>query len=322
MMNIFLRKTSENILFVESPIQLVNAFEAKSFFKMNSYTYYIRLSGVENNDIQLIKLIKILNLSNVKLIYLNAYNKKIIDYLKLFYYKYFYRLSSNKRVFIGNYDSGFFTLVLKKLKKEQVVLLDDGAKTIDTYSKFKNNFHYDLFTIYDLEALSNQKIYKNKYVQLEKKLSKLSKNKNEILFLGSKLSEIEIISENYYLEIMKKIAYYYKNNKVIYIAHREESQSKLDKITLIKNISVVQLDYPIELYGIYSNNIPYKVSSFYSTAIYTIKNIYNIEAESFIFDYSKSEYKKSIDNVYEYYRKYIKIIDIDAYKDNEQGEYK
>jgi len=299
------------IFFIESPLQLLNAYEAKSFFEVQEYIYYIRFSGLVNNDKQLLNLIKVLDLKNIERITINTTSRSIKDYITLLYYKYIYKVpSSFDKVFIGNFDSGFFNLIIKKINKSKIILLDDGAKSIDIQKNFSEENYYNLFTMYNLKIFSQQKVFKNSYNQLQKNLKNITRNKNKILFLGLKLSEIGIVTEEYYLQQIQKIVNNYGEKELIYISHRGENRNKIDKIIAIQNIKVLELDYPVELYGLYNEEIPYKVASFYSTALYTMKNIYNIEAESFMFDFSHSKYKTTIANVYSYYEKYFEVIDL------------
>ncbi|MDF1877894.1 hypothetical protein JHD47_08710, partial [Sulfurimonas sp. SAG-AH-194-L11] len=150
------------------------------------------------------------------------------------------------------------------------------------------------------------------YKRLQECLKQVKKDENKVLFLGLKLSEIGILTQEYYIQQIKKIASYYEDKQILYISHRGENQEKLNKIKQLKNIHIIVLDYPVELYGLYKDTIPYKVSSFYSTALYTMKNIYDIEAESFMFDFEDFEHKNTILNVYDYYKKYFKVIDLNA----------
>jgi len=52
--------------FVESPIQLLNAYESRHYFNIkNDYIFFIRLSGLERNDTQIMFLVGILQLQNI-----------------------------------------------------------------------------------------------------------------------------------------------------------------------------------------------------------------------------------------------------------------
>lgn len=296
----------KSILFVESPLQLVNAYEAVNFFGLNNYSYIVRLSGSETNDNQMENIVKRLGINNVTYLKINAENRTVSDYLHLFFYKYKYLVTSKQidKVFIGNLESGFFSLILKQFSKEKVILLDDGGKTMDIQNNFDDEWYYDLFTIYDLVPIQKQMVYKNNFTSILESLknNNLIFNENEVLFIGSKLSECKIVDEKYYLLLMNEISFFYKNQTIIYIPHREESQSKLEKIDLIKNVQVKKIAYPVELLGLYENRMPIKVSSFFSTALITMKRIYNIDVESFSFDYRHVKNKQAMDDTYDYYR--------------------
>ena len=306
--------TKKSLLFVESPLQLLNAYEAVSYFDLENYIYLVRFSYNEANDQQIINLLYLLkiNTNNIKHIYLRTIDRTLCDYSKLFFYRFKYVFIKNiDKIFIGNYESNFFKLIIKQFSKENIILLDDGAKTLSIQSQFTNTKKYNLFTMYDIKALENQKIYINSYRQVLSKIKNLSIKQEEILFLGTKLSEAEIIEEGYYIKLIQNICNYYSDKKIVYIVHRGESQEKLELIQKNENILIKQLDYPIELYGLYENKMPFKVSSFYSTALLTMNKIYNLEAECFKFNYSNSIHVSVIDEVYSFYQKEMKVINLD-----------
>jgi len=303
----------KSLVFIESPLQLLNAYEAIEKFSIKKYEIVVRLSNIPQNDEHIQYVIDKLNIQNINYITIGIENRNFIDYLQLFYYKYIYEISKDiDKIFIGNYNSGFLNLIIQKTEKEKIILLDDGAKTIDIQKKFTDLDNYNLFTMYDFKANKNQEIVKNNFLRLQNNLQKLKINQEQILFLGLKLSEIEIVTEKYYIEQIIKITSFYKDKKIVYISHRGEDKAKLEKLQNIQNLEVLQLDYPVELYGLYNEEIPYQVASFYSTALLTMKNIYGIEAEGFMFNFKESEYKKLIQNVYDYYGKYFKVQDLNA----------
>jgi len=300
----------KSLLFVESPLQLLNANEAISEFNLKNYEVVVRLSNKKENDTQIKYLIKYLNIQNIKYASIRVDDKGITDYIKLLMYKYKYLIKKVEKVFIGNYDSGFFKLIMKQFTKEQIILLDDGSKTLAIQKQFSESNFYNLFTMYNVETMNNQLIYNNRYNKITTNLKNLKFNYDEILFLGMQLSEIGIITEKEYIRLVVEIANIYKNYTIIYVTHRGESESKLEKIKEIKNISIQNYSYPIELLGIFESSIPNKVISFYSTAVLTMKYIYNIDAECFSFDYRNSKYTDLIDEVYNYYRTEINVKEI------------
>jgi hypothetical protein len=300
----------KDILFVESPLQLLNALEAIKNFDLKNYILYVRYSKQKTNDEQLDKLIKIFDVQPtiLKKINLSSKHRTFSDYIKIFFYFFYSKFFKINRLFIGNIDSKFLSLIYKNVPKNKIIALDDGAKTIALQKKFNETDFYNLFTMYNLKKLNNQIIYKNNYNNVKSLLKNKDKTEN-ILFLGTKLNEVGIISENEYILLINKIAKYYNKN-IIYIPHRGEDEKKLNKISKFQNFKIKNIDYPVELYGLYEKEIPNTVASFYSTALLSMQNIYGIQSESFYFDFSNSEHKESIESVYEYYKKEMKVINL------------
>ncbi|MBA5248787.1 MAG: hypothetical protein FE834_04540 [Gammaproteobacteria bacterium] len=288
-----------SIFFIESPFQLINASEAIHFFQIKNYKIIIRLSEVVNSDKQIFNLIDILNIDKekIELIKIKAHNKNIGDYVAIAVnlIKCLPYIGVDK-IFIGNLESGFLSLVIKIFSRKKILLLDDGALTIEIQNnpnKFNQNNFYNLFTMYDFLAFKNQKIYKNNFESIRQNINNLKINKSSVLFLGSPFSEDGYMSKKCYYEQINKISSKYSNKTMIYVPHRRETDEDTREIKGIKNIVVHKLDYPVELIGLHENEIPYKVISFYSTALLTMKNIYKIEADSYHANFDGSVQKKN-----------------------------
>lgn len=303
----------KSLFFIESPLQLLNAYEAESFFTCKKSFYIVRLSNNKQNDEQIEKLIEYLSIrEKCFIIKINSKKKNFKDLVKISFLKMsiFFLSKKFKKFFIGNFESGLISLLIKNIKKEQIILLDDGSKSIVIHKKFTDNFNFDFFSFYDLNPYQNQNIFKNNFDRLREKISfKLSKN--EILILGSKLSEISIIDEDYYIELIKKISTYFQDKELIYIPHREENINKIERIKKeTPNIKINYIEYPVEFYGINENKNIKTVISFYSTALYTMAKIYNCEAIAVKFNFEKSEHKINIEEIYNFYEKHMKVVDL------------
>ena len=276
-----------NLYLVESPFQLISAIEARETFGKG--TILIRYSGLKNNDLQLKKIIEFYNLSNIWELKINV-NKTILDYLKIAFFK--IKPFNYNKLFLGNLESGFLNIITKKFKQKDIILLDDGAKSIYLQASFDSSNFYNFFTMFNLKSLPNQKIEINNFKYLKSKIHNNNLS-DDIIFIGAKLSEIGLIKEDYYLDILSKLLKKYKN--IIYIPHREESFDKLAKIEKM-GIKIKYLNLPIELIG--TQTIPKKVISFYSTALISLKKIYNIES-SFIKLNINRDILKIVYNYYE-----------------------
>jgi len=304
----------KNILFfVESPLQLLCAYEAIGYFNLKKYQIYIRLSNLPVNDNQIINICKLLfnNYEQNNIRYLTIVpNLNFTSILKILLYKvllvkYIFNLD---KIAIGNFQSNFFSFLIKWIKASKVLLLDDGSGSLNVQKLLTNNNAFDTFTFFKIEKKNNQKIYINNFHRIKK----LIKNKiihNEIIFIGSKISEMKIISESEFLFLMQKISKYF-NKKIIYIPHRGESNQKINKIKNIKNIRIMTLNYPIEMIGIYNQIMYNTFVSFFSTALFTLKNIYNIESIAIKFNYNNAKNKNMIDEVYNYYSNEMKVIEL------------
>ena len=140
----------KTFLFVESPLQLLNAYEAIHAFHLKHYKIIIRLSDNTENDKQIKFLVQYLDLKHIKFLTIKAEKKGVNDYIKLFICKYIFHFRKIDKVFIGNFDSGFFRLILQQIPKEKVILLDDGSKTLAIQNQFTNNTFYHFFTLYNI----------------------------------------------------------------------------------------------------------------------------------------------------------------------------
>ena len=302
----------KQLFIVESPFQLINAFEAIHTFKSDGQCLFVRFSGNSSNDLQIrdtLTKLEVKKIATIKELTINSSNRNPVDYLKLLYWKLYFLLNIGRfhKVFIGNYDSPFMRLVIGA--RSDVVLLDDGFKSLQIQNSFTEDHYFDWFSIFDLKALSNQTISPNTYTYLHKNLPERPLTvKREVLFIGSKMSEIGVLSEGAYMHLMGQIAKRFSQETLIYIPHRGESETKLDKLSKIKNLRIKSLSYPVELLAIFDPISPKTIASFYSTALITLSKIYQVETIAFKFDYSRSLNATEIEKVYGYCKNHITVI--------------
>jgi hypothetical protein len=302
------------LVFIESPLQLLNAVEAIKFFKVKEYEIIIRLSGNIKSDKQIINVVDSLNLESkyIKFITINSRNHSIKDILKIVFYRFRYFFVNVQYVFVGNFESGFFKQVIKQFSLNSIVYLDDGAKALN-YQPVLETGRVHFFSTFNLSETALIHTTYNNYSFLKTRLTieSLKCLENKIVFLGQKLVELDILTEKEYVNYVYEMAERFKGSEIEYIPHRGETSAKLERINRIPNVSVHELDYPVELYGLYNSELPGKIISFYSTAIYTMSLMYGISAYAIRFNYNDSEYKDAIDMVYSSYEKNNRINFID-----------
>ena len=293
---------------VESPLQLLNAYEAIHFFNIKNARYLIRFSGVDSNDLQIKKTLNLLNINSdyVYEVTIRIKARRLTDFMKMAFFMSFsvIMMPLVSKLYVGNYDSKFLSLIHKLYKKEKVILLDDGNKTLRLQQEFSVDYNYTLFSMFELEKHPSQKIYRNRFPAIKKLLKdELVISNDYVIFLGSGLSEINIISDKYYIELLNEIASHYsiRGKSVLYIPHRSEERAKLKIIQNISNLKIRHLSFPVELIGLFEPEISNKISSFCSTALYSLREIYGVNVECFKFDYSQSSDKAELDELYQYY---------------------
>lgn len=295
------------LILVESPLQLLNAYEALHHYKFEKAIIFLRYSRLTRNDAQLEKLLSVLDFSRVKIhkIYVSPTRKGISDIfniVKSVFYSCLIRARLS-RVLLGNFDSGYFKLILRFLKSK-IILLDDGNKSLRLHKELKDNIDIEFFTSYEVAEKNNGNVINNQYLMTKNLVEKDLFKKPLVLFLGSGMAEIDIVTEDYYLFLIEKISKYYVSQglKVIYIPHRAESSGKLELISNIDGVELKYCDYPVELFGFFNDFSPFVVSSFCSSAIVTMKNVYGYSVECFGFDYKGHEDEMELDGLYSHYK--------------------
>ncbi|MCC4831108.1 alpha-2,8-polysialyltransferase family protein [Shewanella sp. 10N.7] len=323
----------KNVYFVESPLQLMSALEAVTFFKDETIIYYKLSSAQSKSDFQMIDIIKKSGLNCFS--EMNNRSRSIwhISCLKLLIM--FLLFAKSERVFIGDFRNFWFNILAGSIRSKEVVLLDDGASTIYLQYKFfskgkgfrtfirnkkakgiKRNVNYifslmfndkvpNLFSFFNFDGwLFDKQI---DYCKVRKTLKKGERVRG-VYFLGSKLSEAKILNFNQELKFILFTKNYmealYPEHVYVYVPHRSDSEEKLIKIHE-EGIRIKKIDVPIEIYFDSAECLPSIVCGFYTTALYTLNSGYCFESV-ISFDVSKNiACNKNIDSiraVYSYYK--------------------
>jgi len=328
-----------SLFIIESPFQLLCAIEAKEHFKTLNNTLIILDTGEKNNLLQIKNL---LNLSHWNIVNIIPFSSnKLITFLKSIQLVHKFKKNKLHNLFIGEFRSETMWLFVTNVKYVNSYLLDDGSHTIHLQNNtFNNLLQYNkginsvkkyllkimflngldrtvmnLFTIYDFEnKYLNQNIIKNNFNFINTKIDEKFNSNQNIYFIGSNMVENDMLDEDYFFDILKKILKYYGTNKpIIYIPHRREQEYKLKKIEEL-DVQIKLIDVPIEIYFLLNQIKPNHIASFASTALYTLSKIYSIsEVDSFEIDFKflKKEYHEKFRSIYSFQNKYYKSIKLD-----------
>ncbi|MDF2418368.1 hypothetical protein GWP85_12760 [Acinetobacter beijerinckii] len=284
-----------NLYIVESPLQLLCAYEAISFNKNENYQLLIRQTGRGLNDKHLISCANRLEL-DYKIFVLHTTNI-YMGLLRNFFLWCSLYFKTYEKVYFGSIYSSALSFINNFIKKKEVIYLDDGAATLraqfEMYSREKKICNW--FTFFNIDPLRGQNIIKHNFEKIKEK------NKNyineKIYFIGQPVLAMKGFSKEDYIRCVREVASKCKDSGFLYyIPHRVED---LDQINNIPNIRVINLNVPVEIYFMENQgSIPQEIYSCYSTALITlpllfygiksiaIKNKKNVQTEiDFMYDY-------------------------------------
>lgn len=260
-----------NLFIVESPLQIICAYEAILEKDEEPYLLLIRQTGRGFNDRQMKECADSFNL---KYKTFKLYPDNIIIHIIM---NIFLWLGLSLRKFETIYLGSLYSKALKILKiflrGGDFFYLDDGAATLRAQIDIKNGEKpcSNLYTFFQLEAIHGQKIINHKFCNIRKTLNFRRGNKS--YFIGQPVEYMLGFDEKDYLDCVREIAKKFsKENPLIYIPHRVEDS---EKILEIENIVVLNIGKPIELYFMENKvDIPAEVYSCYSSALVSMSILF------------------------------------------------
>jgi len=282
---------AETIILIESPLQFINFLEYVHHYKKHKKRFknkIICLIGIYENNISTIKKInKRYNNNNNKFVIL----KKNINFgFLLFLLKIRTFFSKIKLLIIGDINSYLNREFYKKSKK--VILLDDGTNSLD-YNNYKLiTKKLAIFSIFNKKIFNHKNVTLNKLHFLKSKI-KNQKSKKEIMILGSPFVEYNLINKKKYISLLKNIKYKFSNYKILYLPHPKEDYNYILKHNFFE---VIKVNCPAEIYLVEKKFYPTKIIGFNSTAILTLKIMYENKIIFYNFDLNfrtKSKNKNS-----------------------------
>ncbi len=297
---------SSHWYFVETPLQLINAFEAVNYFSPDSYknTFLIRKSANKRVNNQLMKTLSLYDLDKIRVVYLGSVFPKIY-FLSIIKIIFIIILSSGKNKFyLGEFNALWARVIPYIFLNSPFVLFDDGSATIAIhhykydFSKYRGSAKWKkklktpilrllfggiekitLFTMYDLSPYPKQKYFKNSFAYLKQKISIEFSNDEVIYFIGGNWVESKEIKKEDYINLLVKIfkKYVDKKKKIVYLAHRRETLEKFKKLKAKLELKweFVAPEVPVEIYFLQKKENPMNIVGFSSTALFTLSKMYS-----------------------------------------------
>ncbi len=253
------------LFIVESPLQIMCAYEAIKTFEPKKVKIIARLADVGRNNKQMELLInEFLSDYDVEKVYLKPESRSL------------------------KFVSIAFVLIVKVLV---------WAATLNCPQSILEKSY--TFSIFDLSSSLH---IKNKFRHLSNHLLKNKVNKKDVVvFIGSPIREIQDWIKGGYFEAISKVKEKYSTMDFLYFPHRRELKEDLDKISSY-DIQIVSNEYPIEMFYLeFPNYNPKVVASLYSTAMFTMSLIYG--SKVVMCDGVMKENNSALENVFDAIKK-------------------
>lgn len=280
-----------SLFYVESPFQLIQCVEAIHEFEIKKSKIIIRENSSVTNNEQLRAVVKALKLNQCTFMkcHLKSF-RGIFLVLRLIFEGYFYR-----RIFIGDENSRIFNLAVKFININKVVLMDDGVARINSSKRWLIFKRFSMFP-FGVNTTLNKFSYFSTYIERQ--------NTYQHIIIGMDLISAGICTVTDYFEFITIVAGRFSSepDSVLYIPHRNEDQSDLDGLNKIGNIRIQKTQLPIELVGLELLLQPITISTFFSSAIFSMEKIYH-SSQFYIYKIPECKIQKrrnSIDKIYNY----------------------
>lgn len=304
----------DNLFIVESPLQALVAVELSLQFEgqVNGIIYRLSGKGRERNDQQIIRVIEHGNWSFQEPVQF-AETGGLVWHFNCRKYIGELRKRFRRNVltlFFGEFRSQWMHFARFAVSPQKTVLMDDGAATLTSkhyyidqgvyYPKrlwinasfLKNAVKKSIFLgLLDKQQaqkplsfasafLRDDTEFQIDFSEIRKSFSQrpisAAESQKKAYFFGSKYSEVGILSRSYELDFISNIVDHYqvKGLALVYCAHRDESEEKLDAIQKISGLEVVCPDLPAELFLLKRDESVAEIGAAYSTVINNLSLIF------------------------------------------------
>ncbi|MDW7643578.1 MAG: hypothetical protein SCI25_00895 [Desulfuromonadales bacterium] len=257
------------------------------------------------------------------------------------------RLGRLDYVFLGDLGNLMMRHFANLADVSEVVALDDGTATLQ-YAVWRNQGRWGrkqrlskkaglwlkrialglrdnlpgrltFFSAYEIEVPPQDLVVKNTFMDLRAQAGDMPLEES-VFFLGGPLVEASILSEEEYLWHLERVARYFSNRKVTYVAHRRENWERVKRIGRALGWDVRLFDYPIEFQLAVVGPRPRILAAFFSSALENCRAIFGDMLTIYAFTLSddqfarKAERGESVKNVYDRYARlsgeFFHVVDI------------
>ena len=343
--------TASSALFlVQTPLHVMNAVEAISWFKLTHYTFFITTS---EHQIKWKKMIESLLPADAAIIFCPRNDIDIEEGTRAYAQKIPYLKSQNfDFVFISDARLYIFVDIANALNNPQTYLTDDGTCTIlamhslQTYGTYfalskstcaerqrkikevKKRYNlwdlpsikYDLFTVFDYESTDKISVVQNPMQHYQHAHKRI--DEGSVLFIGQPLTTSGYFSSDVYLECIRDIASHYGGKKIKYLPHPRQCHEEVKKLKGIDSVDILDTKLAAETLLMSFDTTPSIVCGFYSAALWNVAKFqrgisthaFKISAERFrpevIDRRTRNNFIKDVDAIDLYYNYFKKRIHV------------
>lgn len=316
-----------SVYLINSPYQLFNALNYADQCDIDQKKILLLICRNSANHVQVKNILKNHNVFTEKwdvssfLLSKGLLSKLLLFSVLLLVKAMLFFSTINQTVIIGDANYNKIVLLIRGLFVKRLVLLDDGMLTLHySYGSLSKRFRIqmsriNLFTSLDISNLP-VKIIRNNLQYFSKRLQR-NTNQPVVYFVGQPLIELNILKYNDYIYLISLIrTKYAANKKMVYLAHRGETDENINKIQqefINFDFKATRFDQTIEFEILDGLPLPELWFSCYSSALSLVSG-YDKGSEIIAVDIRKMvepSFSKQLDIVYEELRNSsVKIIEI------------
>jgi hypothetical protein len=288
------------VLFVvSSPLQLINAVEARDRFHTNEHTTLLFIFK-KTIDIKQIQPILDQHWSQVHYF---RWSKLTRLFYPLVLARLLKTLPKIARVYLG-YPFNIRAHIANTCQ-EETWLLDDGTFTLwvnDQLAEIKSDLwksrsiadhilgrrvstqylkQTTFFTCYNIVPKQGQPVVHNDFRCLKSRISADVPVSDEVLFIGTPVEKNLVENTDAFIALMHQVKSFYGSQQVVYAAHRYENVAERQRQLAELGINVVQFDTSLEVAFFNAESRPAEIASFTSSALSNLHQIYGFTSRSF-----------------------------------------
>lgn len=331
----------KNLFIVSSPFQCISAIEAKTQLSLENnviVAIYYSKDGSKTHA-QMREIFELSDWDKVIEIGLEKKKSKYFDYISIIKEL---KKCEYGNIFIGHFGQ-FQNILLSNLITSKIYALDDGLATLRWHKtelnpNIKNNIKFskkmkmlryyliglktnfdkkriNYFTMFDLKPYYGETIIQNKFIFINRYITNKKVDNGTVYFIGQPLYDGTYFDKNVYFKFLENLKNYFikQGIKIVYIPHRrEENLEELNNI-IDKYFEIRRLSTSVEINLLKSDVLPIGIYSFYSTALFTIYKIFNLNTTAiYIKQDLLQKNQESIEEVYcELKKNGIKILELE-----------